>query len=238
MNVEFVYFDLDDTLLDHRYAEREALADVRRRYDVLFGTLSVDALQDRYHAINAPLWRRYADGEIDKATVKQERFVRLLDALDAGHADASLVGRYYMKRYAAHWRFVPGARDAFDAVAERYPVGVLTNGFSEVQARKLDQFPVLRERSSAVVVSEETGAMKPDRRVFDAAADRAGVASSSILYVGDSYRSDVQGGQNAGWRVAWFTRNGDATSHDGTTQTTDDRGFTFAAWETLLDRLV
>ncbi len=229
-DVEFVYFDLDDTLLDHQHAERKALADVRDRYRALFGTLSVDELQEQYHAINAPLWRRYADGEIDKDTVKQQRFARLLEAVDAPHADSGLVGRYYLQRYAAHWQFIPGARAAFEAIADRVGVGVMTNGFAEVQGQKFDAFPTLRERANAVVVCEEAGALKPDPQAFAHAANEAGVDPDDILYVGDSYRSDVEGGQRAGWTVAWFARNGtDGRSLNG-------RGFVFDEWDTLSDR--
>jgi len=231
MDVEFVYFDVDDTLLDHQAAEREALADVRDRYRAIFGALSVDELQEQYHAINDPLWTRYANGEIDKDTVQHQRFAQLLEAVDAPHADPALVGRYYMQRYAAHWRFIDGARAAYEDIADRYPVGIMTNGFAEVQARKFDAFPVLRERADAVVVCEETGALKPAPTVFAHATDEAGVAAEKILYVGDSYRSDVEGGQKAGWRVAWFARNGT----DG--RSTDDRGIVFDDWDTLLDRL-
>lgn len=232
MEIEFVYFDLDDTLLDHQAAERKALADVRDRYPALFGTLSVDELQETYHAINAPLWQRYADAEIDKQTLQQQRFGQLLEAVDAPHADASLVGRYYMQRYATHWAFVEGARSAFEAVAERLPVGVLTNGFAEVQEKKLDQFPVLRERSEAIVLCEEVGVLKPDPKVFEYATKEAGVEPEAVLYVGDSYRSDVQGAQPVGWRVAWYARNGT----DG--QSTNDRGFAFTDWGELRDRVL
>jgi putative hydrolase of the HAD superfamily len=230
-DVEFVYFDLDDTLLDHQHAESKALADVRDRYLTIFGTLSVDELQEQYHAINAPLWRRYADGEIDKETVKRQRFEQLLKAVGAPQANPALVGRYYMQRYAAHWRFIPGAKEAYEAVAEQVPVGVLTNGFAEVQAQKFDTFPTLRERAEAVVVSEKTGALKPNPTVFEHATDEAGVAPGEVLYVGDSYRSDVKGAQNVGWRVAWYARNGT----NG--QSTDDRGFAFGEWDAFIDRL-
>ena len=231
-DVEFVYFDLDDTLLDHEHAERTALADVRDRYRAIFGMLSVDELQEKYHAINAPLWRRYADGEIEKDTVQHQRFARLLEAVDAPHADPSLVGRYYMQRYAAHWQFIPGARGAYESIAENRPVGIMTNGFAEVQAQKLDQFPTLRERADAIVVCEETGVLKPDPQAFAHATEEAGGEPNEILYVGDSYRSDVEGGQRAGWRVAWFARNGT----EG--RSTDDRGFVFDDWDALSARFV
>jgi YjjG family noncanonical pyrimidine nucleotidase len=231
-DVDFVYFDLDDTLLDHQHAERKALADVRDRYLTIFGTLSVDELQEHYHAINAPLWRRYADGEIDKDTVQRQRFEQLLEAVGASHANPALVGRCYMQRYGAHWQFIPGAQEAYEAVAEQVPVGVMTNGFAEVQAQKLDEFPTLRERADAIVVCENTGALKPDPKAFAHATDKAGVNPEEVLYVGDSYRSDVEGAQNVGWRVAWYVRNGT----NG--QSTDDRGFAFGEWSTLVERVL
>lgn len=230
MDVSFVYFDIDDTLLDHTHAEREALSDLRDRYLEIFGTLSVEELQEQYHAINAPLWRRYADGEIAKTTVQGQRFEQLLGAVGAPHANAALVGRYYMQRYAQHWQFIPGAREAFETIAQQQSVGVMTNGFAEVQAQKLDAFPVLKSQSDAVVVCEETGSLKPDPQVFAHATDQADVGADDVLYVGDSYRSDVKGAQNAGWRVAWFAPNG-TNGHS-----TDERGFVFDDWEALTDR--
>lgn len=229
--VDFVYFDVDDTLLDHRHAERHALADVRSRYLAVFGHLSVDALQQTYHAINAPLWKKYADGEIDKAAVKQERFPRLLDALDAPHADAARIGSVYLQRYAEHWTYVDGARETFRAVACRYPVGVLTNGFAEVQAQKMKRFPEIPEQSRVVLVSEETGHLKPHPAVFSAAAQRADTPPERILYVGDSFRSDVEGGTQAGWQVAWFARDG----RNG--EALGERAFAFQDWSDLRERL-
>lgn len=232
MNAEFVYFDLDDTLLDHRAAERKALADVRDRYRQIFGTVSVDELQAEYHAINDPLWTRYADGEIEKETLQAQRFAQLVEAMEAPHANAALIGRYYMQRYAAHWQFVDGARDAYERIAADRSVGVMTNGFAEVQRKKLDQFPVLREWAEAVVLCEETGVLKPNPEAFAHATEQAGVAAADVLYVGDSYRSDVQGGRNAGWRVAWFAPDGP----NG--RSVDEETLVFGDWDTLLARLL
>ncbi len=83
-------------------------------------------------------------------------------------------------------------------------MGILTNGFAAVQRQKLDQFSVLRERSKSIVISEEFGHMKPDTRIFHHASEDAGVDHSNVLYFGDSFRSDVAGGTQAGWQVAWL----------------------------------
>lgn len=231
MNVRFVYFDLDDTLLDHEHAERQSLADVRDRYRAIFGTLSVDELQDEYRAINAPLWRQYANGTINKDTLQEQRFRRLLEAVGAPHADPALVRRYYMQRYAAHWQFIPGARKAYTAISEQMPVGVMTNGFSEVQAQKLDAFPVLEERADVVLICEEIGTLKPNPEAFAHATNEAGVDAEQVLYVGDSYASDIKGGQSAGWHVAWYAPEGIEDRSPG------DRGFVFSDWGTLLEQI-
>jgi HAD superfamily hydrolase (TIGR01549 family) len=227
----FVYFDLDDTLLDHQHAERTALADLRDRYLEIFGTLSVDELQARYRAINEPLWQRYAAGALQKEELKRRRFEALLEEVGAPHADPALVGRYYLQRYGRHWRFVDGAREAYETIAAAHPVGVLTNGFAEVQAEKFKEFPVLEARADTVVVCEDAGALKPNPAAFSYATLQAEVDPDDVLYVGDSYRSDVEGAQKAGWRVAWF-------APDGTNgRSTDDSGFVFDDWGTLTDRL-
>lgn len=226
MSPQFIYFDLDDTLLDHQHAERVALADVHRAFGDAFADVTVEEVQETYRAHNGPLWRAYAAGQIDKATLKRVRFERLLEGLGITGVAAGRIGPYYMERYAEHWQFVDGAQHAFEAVAARHPVGILTNGFVDTQNAKLDRFPLLRERSHAVVISEETGYMKPHPEVFAYATRRAGVEADTILYVGDSYHSDVQGGAAAGWQVAWYVRNGEAPA--------EEARLTFSDWDNLL----
>lgn len=224
----FIYFDIDDTLLDHRRAERAALADVHAAFPEHFTPHSIRTVQERYHAHNVVLWRQYGSGALPKEDLRRLRFAHLLDEL-AIDLDPIAVGNVYMERYHAHWTFVDGARDAFHALADHGPVGLLTNGFAEVQHAKLERFPELRERAAAVVISEEVGVMKPHPAIFAHATRAAGTPADAILYVGDSFHSDVEGGLEAGWQVAWFTRN-------GVTEEAPE-AFRFADWPTLLDWL-
>jgi len=202
--IRFVYFDIDNTLLDHSAAERAGLQDLHDGHRDAFNGVSVPTLQETYHAHSVPLWKQYAQGAIDKATVKEQRFARTFDALHIP-MDAQAANTFYMQRYAAHWQPVDGALAAFEAVAEQLPVGIITNGFLETQTGKMDRFPLLRDRSAAVLISEETGVLKPHPRLFDEATRRAGAARGDILYVGDSLFSDVRGATRAGWQAAWYT---------------------------------
>lgn len=58
-----------------------------------------------------------------------------------------------------------------------------------------------------VVASSEVGYQKPNRRLFQAAQERLGVAAADILHVGDR-DEDVQGAQAAGFSAALLLRAG------------------------------
>ena len=225
--ISFVYFDLDDTLLDHRKAEKTALADCLEHFAEHLSGHSLAHVQETYHRLNVPLWRDYGAGIITKDELKSLRFEHLLTALDVDTIAPDVLGEHYLSRYAHHWSWIEGAEAAFHAIADRFPVGILTNGFKEIQRAKLDRFPSLRERSASIVISEEVGVMKPNSALFEHAAEQASIEPEEILYVGDSLHSDVEGGRNAGWQVAWFT---------GEKQDSEDL-FVFGDWNILVDRL-
>ncbi|MEZ4700660.1 MAG: HAD-IA family hydrolase [Rhodothermales bacterium] len=201
----FVYFDLDDTLLDHHSAQRTALTHLYEHYREAFAGHDLDHVQAVYHTHNVALWTAYAAGEIDKEMLRRRRFEMLIDALGITSLDPIETGDHYMACYADHWRYCAGARDAFLQIAARMPTGILTNGFAEVQHAKLDRFPELRSHSVSVVISEEVGYLKPHPQLFAEATARAGVGPEQILYVGDSYHSDIAGSRKAGWQAAWYT---------------------------------
>ena len=205
-----VVFDLDDTLLDHRAAEHAALADVHRQHHAHLGHHPLEHVQQTYHRCNAPLWADFGAGRIDSAELRRLRSERTLAALGCDTLTAADFGRDYLDRYAVHWRWTDGARDAYHAVADAVPVGILTNGFSEQQRGKLATFPEIADRAAFVVISEEVGVMKPDPRLFEhvrGVAERATgspLRPAEVVYVGDSFVSDVEGGTGAGWRVVWL----------------------------------
>lgn len=228
-NIQFIYFDLDDTLLDHRRAERRGLEDVYRAHEVHFQHVTIAAVQDTYHSHSVPLWQQYAQGAIGKHDLQRLRFQNTLDSLGINTLEAESLNAFYLGCYSRHWVLTDEARVAFHTLADHFPVGILTNGFSEVQHAKFDRFPELRDRSDVLIISEETGYMKPHPELFAYAAAAAGVPAETILYVGDSYTSDVQGALQAGWQSAWYTTRSDQQTNNV---------FRFEEWERLTNCLL
>lgn len=204
---KFIYFDLDDTLLDHKSAERNALEDIREYFSFL-ADVDLGTLVDIYHRINSKQWKLYSEGSIDRKKLQQNRFELTLRELDADPGRHAEVGNKYMRCYRNHWRWVEGARSAFDQIRQTFEVGILTNGFSETQKAKFHRFN-LYESAHHLVISEDVGHLKPHPKIFEHATSLTSYKPNEILYIGDSFNSDVKGGTGFGWNVAWFAANGE-----------------------------
>lgn len=204
-DLQFIYFDLDDTLLDHKAAERASLFTCHEQLDWL-RAVERDFLVDSYRTLNIRLWTEYGEGLIDRITLHRRRFEGTLEALGMAEQDAESFALAYMSVYRNHWSWVPGAKATWDKSRSQWPVGIITNGFAETQKEKFRRFG-LDLTADALVISEEVGVMKPHPEIFAYAARQAGLRPDQILYVGDSPNSDIRGAAHAGFRTAWFVRD-------------------------------
>lgn len=212
MSYKFVYFDLDDTLLNHKSAEAAGLRDVHQHFN-LFNSHDAQKLVEVYHKVNSRQWSLYNNAKITREELQRNRFEQTLQQLGLDASRYQEIGTYYMKCYRNHWQWIGGAKQAYYEIAQKYPVGILTNGFAETQRKKFEAFD-LYDSAQATVISEEVGVLKPHPDVFAHATKLASVDRDEILYVGDSYRSDVKGGSEFGWNVAWYNQNGESVEHE------------------------
>jgi putative hydrolase of the HAD superfamily len=98
---------------------------------------------------------------------------------------------------------IDGMSSALAAVSARYPMGLLTNGPSDIQRLKLDQAG-LSDTFGVVVISGELGHGKPSAEGFLAALDRLGARPEDSVMVGDSWERDIVGALDVGMRAVWI----------------------------------
>ena len=109
----------------------------------------------------------------------------------------------WQKFYMDAVKSVPEMNELLKWAAERYKIGLLTNimpGFLNAMRQK-GQIPNLPY--DAVVDSSEVGAVKPEPKIYEIAAERAGVPANEILLIDDS-RANLVAAEQAGWNVLWF----------------------------------
>jgi YjjG family noncanonical pyrimidine nucleotidase len=205
--MSLLFFDLDDTLVDHHAAEEGAHRETHAAHGPVFGAVPFDTWLAAYRRSNLALWERYGRGEIDRPTLSRHRFADPLGELGLDPAHGSRVGDFYMQAYGRNWTLVEGAEEVLEHASRAGVVGILSNGFRETQHAKIARFGLDRWVKH-VVLSEDVGAMKPAREIFDAAWKAAGGGDGRRVYVGDSFATDVLGAKNAGWFPVWFDRHG------------------------------
>lgn len=197
---EAVLFDLDDTLLDYS-AARDA------------GFLSWLAERDpsrpkehlaEWQTLEDVHFRRYSAGELSFGEQRRARLRAFWPHLGTV-ADVELDEVYegYVVHMEAAWRPVPHAHDVVRAIAERVPVGILTNGHASMQVRKL---AMLGLDDLPLFASSELVAPKPDGRAYEAACTGLGVAPARTVMVGDDLVNDVEGALAAGLGAVWVDR--------------------------------
>ncbi|MYD33353.1 MAG: HAD-IA family hydrolase [Acidimicrobiales bacterium] len=64
------------------------------------------------------------------------------------------------------------------------------------------------QRFLLVVLAQDVRVAKPDRRIFQITAQRAGCPLAQLLHVGDSLEQDVAGACAAGAHTVWLNREG------------------------------
>jgi len=203
-----VFFDLDNTLYDHRRAAREALAEVYRRYNVGAAGTDVETFTRLFFEINQRLWLGLAGGEIDVPTLRARRFAELFGRVGvAGEFDPAAVGQEYLAVYLERSYPLPGAEEVLAALAPVLPLGLLTNGFTDIQRPKIARLG-WEAYFTWVAVAEELGVFKPDAAVYAQICRIADLPPAEILYVGDSPVEDVTAAQQVGLRTVWVRREG------------------------------
>lgn len=102
-------------------------------------------------------------------------------------------------------RPLDGARDVLAALhARAIPAGILTNGWTPLQQKKIARALGDASLGMTILVSDAINAVKPQREAFDALVAALAVPRESVWYVGDNARGDVGGALAAGLRAVWF----------------------------------
>ena len=196
--IEFLFLDLDDTILDFHKAERIAIGKTIRD----FGVEPTEEILHRYHIINKWHWEQLELGKLTRAEVLQNRFAVLFNELSVT-VDAAACARTYEKNLSqGHW-FLPGAEEAVDRLSKKYRLFLASNGTASVQKGRMTSANLYRFFEK-VFVSQEIGHNKPSKAYFDACfAQIPGFDLSKAMIVGDSLTSDIKGGINAGMKTVW-----------------------------------
>lgn len=196
-------FDIDDTLLDFKAAEKSALAKLFDEVGIPF----TEELNETYQEVNHGLWQQFEKGEIDRDQVLNGRFSRLFERFDKV-VDGEVYEQKYRNYLDEGHQLIPGALELIKDLAQQYDLYVVTNGVSKTQYRRLTESGLLPYFKD-IFVSEDTGYQKPMPEYFDYVFVRIpNFDRSTTLLIGDTLTSDIQGSVNVGLDSCWYNPQG------------------------------
>lgn len=199
---EWILFDADETLFHF-----DAFSGLR----LMFTQFGVDFNQQdyqEYQAVNKPLWTDYQNGTISAQQLQHRRFNSWATKVQTTPANMNSA---FMAAMAEICAPINGAVSLLNMLKGRAKLGIITNGFTELQQIRLERTG-LRGHFDLLVISEEIGVAKPHRDIFEHALTTMGNPQrEKVLMVGDNPDSDILGGINSGLDTCWINHDSKPT---------------------------
>ena len=206
---QYLLLDVDDTLMDFKKIEAEAL---HKLFEYYGHPLTAELLQV-YHTINKGLWADYESGRVAMRDMLNNRF-----GLTMAEFGIAVDSEEWELRYQALLgegaHLIDDAKEVLTRLRDSYRLFAVTNGVRETQRRRLEAGG-LYSFFEAVFDSQSVGFQKPAKEFFDHVAKNiTGFEKRHALIIGDSLTTDIRGGIAAGIDTCWFNRNPEKSAED------------------------
>ena len=198
-DIRAITLDLDDTLWAIGPVIRRAEAELWQWLSEQYPRIVERWTQKSIFELRLEIAEQHPGRAHDFRFLRRMTMARV--AVDAGY-DAAISEAAFDVFDAARNRveLFPDVQPALEFLSAHFTLVAITNGNADVHRIGIGEY------FAAVVTSTAVGVPKPDRAIFDAAVNEAGVRHAETLHVGDHPELDVAGARNAGMRTAWINR--------------------------------
>lgn len=199
MNSHFMYkhlfFDLDNTLWDFSRNSHQALLQTFRFFGLHEAVFP--SFYESYVRNNDRLWEAYRNGQITKEQLSAQRFGLTFFEIGINDVDNEQFNKTYLEYMPQQTHLCPGALEVVEKLSLHHKLHIITNGFSEVQYKKMKNSG-LSKYFSGVFISEEIKAPKPSPEIFLYALKNSNARKDESLMIGDSWEVDIVGAMQVG----------------------------------------
>lgn len=201
-NITDIFFDLDHTLWDF---DKNSILAFDKIFKKQHPTIDTNAFVAIYAPINQACWKLY---QIDKMTHEELRYERLRQSFDAmqykiSDQEIDSISEDYITFLPDNNQLFEGAVEVLDYLNPKYNLHIITNGFAEVQKRKIKNSG-LGNYFKTITNSEMAGVKKPHRTIFEFALTLAKVQKENAIMIGDCIDADVRGAIDFGMQAILF----------------------------------
>ncbi|MBS1653188.1 MAG: YjjG family noncanonical pyrimidine nucleotidase [Bacteroidetes bacterium] len=204
-NIQHIFFDLDDTLWDTKQNSKRIIEKLYKQHQLQEKlNASLDEFLNVYYSINKNLWQLYSENKITKKQLRETRFKNSFHHFNYFNEKEPIeISNSFIAKTPYETNLINGTIEILSYLSQKYNLHIITNGFKEVQHIKLKQSK-LSDFFNHVIISEEFGYNKPDKKIFEIAEQKTGASKSNSIMIGDNPDTDILGANNAGWKSVYF----------------------------------
>lgn len=211
-----LFFDLDNTIWDFDSNSFDALKAALNKIGLLDKIGCYDDYYKIFDSVNERFWALYREEKTSKRILRVQRFEESFEQHGTPLPGmGEMVNEAYLAEMPLLIKLVDGARELLDYLHGKYEMAIITNGFRDVQIKKINQSG-LHKYFKKLFISEEIGAQKPRKEIFEHAIKSMNARKMSSLMIGDSWEADIEGAKRFGIDQIYFSPQQDL-SVQGTT---------------------
>ena len=206
-----IFFDLDHTLWDF---EKNSELTFEKIFMLLKIKISLRDFLRIYSPINHKFWKLYRENKISRNQLRFDRLKLTFFELNIKIDDNMIIkiSEMYLKYLSDFTLLHKGAFDLLDFLKKKYNLHILSNGFEDVQKRKIKNSGLYKYFDN-IYTSELIGYKKPNPKIFHFALNKVNIKPFSAVMIGDSKEADILGALNIGLNAIHFNSNNEKT-HD------------------------
>jgi putative hydrolase of the HAD superfamily len=207
-NITDIFFDLDHTLWDFQKNSALTFDFLLKKYKI---NIDLNKFLNIYIPINFSYWKLYRDEKITKEFLRYNRLKSSFEKLNISLSDDVInkIADDYVISLPVNNFLIKDTILVLDYLRNKYRLHIITNGFTEVQNKKIVNSQI-KKYFHSIIDSETVGVKKPNIKIFDYALKISGARSKNSLMIGDNLEADILGALNAGFHAIHFNNNNEA----------------------------
>lgn len=201
-DIKIILLDADNTIIDHKKCERQALLNVFNGIKEEYK----EEYQDIFRPLDRTLWDNAAKNQsiVTKEEIPNYRFKVFFQKIQIDYNNYEKANQLFQEGLVNACDLEEGVEKNIKYLYHKgYDLYVITNGLVKLQKPRIVNSRIGKYISD-IIVSEEVGVSKPNPEIFNVLLEKINRKPKEAVMIGDSLEKDMKGAKNAQIQTIWY----------------------------------